>query len=246
MRFSRNKIINYIAIILLVGAAYIFNDGQLPIGDQSQRGQNSDSSRGSSGDSGSKRTATGDFDHYVMALSWSPTFCAENADRNREQCGANRNYAFVVHGLWPQHDRGGWPDFCGGDRPGRVPDNIVDDIIDIMPSRGLIGHQWKKHGTCAGLDVDGYFGTVREAYQRITIPEQFRNIDSRINTSPEAVREAFASANPGLDSSAIGVTCDNRLREVRICMTKSLEFRNCANSGKQCRSDSIVMLPTRG
>jgi len=225
-------------MLVLIAVAYLFNDGKLPIGDQSanKSSRNNDRSAG----------ASGQFDHYLMALSWSPSFCAENGDRNREQCGSNRNYAFVVHGLWPQYDGGGWPDFCAGDNAGRVPDRVVDDMIGIMPSRGLIGHQWKKHGTCTGMDVEQYFGTVQDAYQRITIPDQFKSITSALKTSPDNIRAAFADANPGLAEKAISVTCDNRLREVRICMTKAFEFRECSSSGKQCRSDSIVMLPTRG
>src|SRR5688572_25487595 len=47
-------------------------------------------------------------DYFVLALSWSPTFCAsEQAAGERLQCGTGRKYAFVVHGLWPQY-RKGW------------------------------------------------------------------------------------------------------------------------------------------
>src|SRR5262245_17781418 len=54
----------------------------------------------------------GDFDYYVMALSWSPTYCADIGPRDGEpQCNGPRPYAFVLHGLWPQHDRG-WPEYC--------------------------------------------------------------------------------------------------------------------------------------
>jgi ribonuclease T2 len=51
----------------------------------------------------------GRFDFYVLALSWSPTFCQASAERGRQvsdQCGAERPYSFVVHGLWPQYERG--------------------------------------------------------------------------------------------------------------------------------------------
>src|SRR5687767_15954008 len=50
----------------------------------------------------------GQFDFYVLALSWSPSFCQATAERGREareQCG-ERPYSFVVHGLWPQYERG--------------------------------------------------------------------------------------------------------------------------------------------
>ena len=59
-----------------------------------------------------KKSKAGVFDYYSLVLSWSPTFCDSNAGRrDRAQCGKNRHYAFVVHGLWPQHEKG-WPQNC--------------------------------------------------------------------------------------------------------------------------------------
>ena len=59
-----------------------------------------------------KKSKAGVFDYYSLVLSWSPTFCDSNAGRRaRQQCGLNRRYAFVVHGLWPQHEKG-WPQNC--------------------------------------------------------------------------------------------------------------------------------------
>ena len=52
------------------------------------------------------------FDFYVLALSWSPGYCASegsNADEN--QCNSPRRYEFVVHGLWPQFEKG-FPSDC--------------------------------------------------------------------------------------------------------------------------------------
>ena len=65
------------------------------------------------------RSGTG-FDFYVLSLSWSPSYCeAEGDDANRQQCEAARPYAFVVHGLWPQFERG-FPQECATDEP-KVP-----------------------------------------------------------------------------------------------------------------------------
>jgi len=45
-------------------------------------------------------------DHYVLSLSWSPTFC-ETADPERErlQCDPSADHTFIVHGLWPNSAR---------------------------------------------------------------------------------------------------------------------------------------------
>ena len=54
----------------------------------------------------------GDFDYYVMALSWSPTWCAlEGDDRGSPQCDDDADNGWVLHGLWPQYEQG-WPSYC--------------------------------------------------------------------------------------------------------------------------------------
>ena len=55
--------------------------------------------------------ATGDYDYYVMALSWSPSYCRSHPEDD-EQC-TRRGFGFVLHGLWPQYEAGNGP-LCGG------------------------------------------------------------------------------------------------------------------------------------
>ena len=60
-----------------------------------------------------RQNQPGKFDFYVLSLSWSPSFCEATQERGREskeQCG-ERPYSFVVHGLWPQYEKG-FPEFC--------------------------------------------------------------------------------------------------------------------------------------
>ena len=84
------------------------------------------------------------FDFYLLSLSWSPTYCEGQRDRaNRLQCDSARPKAFIVHGLWPQYDRG-YPEYCRTDLPDFVPRSLTDTVLDIMPSPGLVGGQWRK------------------------------------------------------------------------------------------------------
>ena len=187
------------------------------------------------------------YDFHVLSLSWSPSYCAaEGEDANRRQCGGSRNYAFVVHGLWPQFESG-WPEFCDSTEPERVPDDLVDTLLDIIPSAGLIGHQWRKHGSCSGLSQIDYFTLVRAARERISIPDRFGRLDEYLSVAPREVEDAFLDANPGLPEDGIAVSCDDRLlREIRVCMTKSLEFRSCEEiEARSCRLSKAVMPPTR-
>lgn len=185
----------------------------------------------------------GDFDFYVLALSWSPAYCeAEGTARDSLQCGSGRPYGFVVHGLWPQYERG-WPEFCNAS-PSRAPEQAVRDALDITPSAGLVRHQWEKHGTCSGLTPEGYFETARRALGRVAVPAPLAGGAHPPRISPDGVAAAFREANPGLPEDGIAVTCDRqRLREVRICLDRSLTwFRSCPQVARRaCGLDSVTV-----
>ena len=191
----------------------------------------------------------GQFDFYVLSLSWSPSYCEEasergNEGRSRAQCGG-RPFSFVVHGLWPQYERG-YPEYC--DRDSWLDRNIMASMLDLMPAPGLIFNEWKKHGTCSGLGPRGYFETIRKARAAVKIPPEFIDLADPKTISPTEIESAFIKVNPGLPASAIAVTCNrSRLSEVRICMGKDLQFRACDEIDRQaCRRDQVTMPPVRG
>ena len=188
----------------------------------------------------------GKFDFFVLALSWSPSFCeVRGARADARQCGSEP-HAFIVHGLWPQFERG-YPEFCGVDRRAGVTQRQMNAVFDLMPSSGLIVHQWRKHGTCSGMAQDEFFTLLRAARKRVVIPPQYRNPDSYRSVDPDVVEKAFLEVNPELGHTGIAVTCDRRyLRDVHICMTRDLEFRACHEvDGNRCRRSGVVMPPVR-
>ena len=189
----------------------------------------------------------GDFDFYLLSLSWSPSYClTEGASANSRQCGGSEPKAFVVHGLWPQYNRG-YPEYCRSPEPQRVPRSLINTMLDIMPSPGLIGGQWRKHGTCTGLSQSEYLGLTRQAFERINIPDQFEHGDQRRVISAQSVEQAFVSANPGLSASGIAISCKNgHVSEVRICLSRSIEFRSCKNVDRRgCRAARLMMPEAR-
>lgn len=192
------------------------------------------------------RDRAGDFDFYVLALSWSPSYCEAEGDRRGDaQCA--RPFHFVVHGLWPQYERG-FPADCRNEA-GRLPERLIRDQLDIFPAFGLVIHQWRKHGTCSGLDPEGYFAAARKAFGKVRIPAEFTGPGEPRMVDVEAVERAFLAANPGLDRTEIGVTCDDRrLREVRLCFTRDLgDFRACPEvDGRACRRDRVYLPAVRG
>jgi ribonuclease T2 len=195
-----------------------------------------------------RRNQPGEFDFYVLSLSWSPSFCRESEERGRssnEQC-RGRPYSFVVHGLWPQYERG-FPRDCEVPSP-RLSREITTSMLDLMPARGLIYHEWDQHGTCSGLEAQGYFDLIRKARETVKIPENYAGLRSTLTVSPEEVEEAFVKSNPGLSHGAVSVTCSStRLSEVRICLSKDLKFRDCEeNERRACRREKLIMPPVRG
>lgn len=189
--------------------------------------------------------APGQFDYYILSLSWSPSFC-ETATGNarRQQCGP-RPFSFVVHGLWPQYERG-FPESCQVPPP-RLDRNIMRGMLDLMPAPGLVFHEWDQHGTCSGLPPREYFDLVRRAREKVRIPEQYSDPRAPLTVTPSQVIDAFVSANEGLSPNGITVDCNRtRLREVRICLTRELQFDCSASAQGACRSERLIMPPVRG
>ena len=194
-----------------------------------------------------RQNAPGQFDFYVLSLSWSPSFCEAAGERGtppQQQCGA-RPYSFVVHGLWPQYEHG-FPEFCEVPAP-RLDRNTVSSMLDLMPAPRLIFQQWDKHGTCSGLSPAAYFETIRKVRATVKIPPEFLDVKEMLTVTPGEVEDAFVKANPGLARDAVAVTCDSRrLGEVRICIGKDLRFRSCPETdARACRRDKVVMPPMR-
>lgn len=169
----------------------------------------------------------GDFDYYVLSLSWSANWCELEGDaRNSPQCDESEDFDWVLHGLWPQYDRG-YPSFCH--TPYRAPSRSqTGDMADIMGTSGLAWHQWRKHGVCTGLSAQDYYALSRDAYARVVRPPVFRTIDRDITVPARVIEEAFLKDNPTLEADQITITCkSNYIQEARICMTRDLEFRSC-------------------
>src|SRR4029077_11039084 len=141
----------------------------------------------------------------------------------------------------------GFPNYCQQPAP-RLDRGIVSAMLDLMPAPGLIFSEWDKHGTCSGLTARSYFETIRKQRATVKILDDFLDLAEPKTIAPAAVEDAFVKANPGLSNQAIAVTCDStRLSEVRICMSKDLQFRACEEIDRRaCRRETVLMPPLRG
>ena len=188
----------------------------------------------------------GEFDYYVMALSWSANWCALQGDaRKSPQCADNSQNGWILHGLWPQYERG-YPARCRSQfrPPSRAQ---TGDMADIMGTSGLAWHQWNKHGVCSGLDPAAYYALSRAAYARVIRPAVFRRLSSPVTLPATLIEQAFVNDNSGLLPDGVTVTCKSGyIQEARICLTRDLEFRTCGPDAiRDCTSDTAKFDPMR-
>ncbi|MCL2660409.1 MAG: ribonuclease T2 [Acidobacteriaceae bacterium] len=177
----------------------------------------------------------GNFDYYLLNLSWSPEYCHFN--RSARECAVRS--AFVLHGLWPQNTSGAYPQNCSG---ARGPANPAE-YSDIYPDAGLLEHEWRTHGTCSGLSPDEFFSTARRAAQSITIPPELTGITKQISMPPEQILSLFTAANPGIPRSSLVLSCGNNyLTAIEVCLDPSLRPTACGEV-RSCRANTVRITP---
>lgn len=130
------------------------------------------------------------FDHYTLALTWHPGFCATRRSPPREcrephlREGAGKG--FVLHGLWPSRparfaesgvSRRQWRaegcfadspppqgGFCRSHAPFVLPRGLAARLDRAMPGRAscLDRHEYAKHAACLAIAPTDYFATALE------------------------------------------------------------------------------------
>ena len=186
------------------------------------------------------------FDYYVLSLSWSPEHCSEKpGGPDDTQCGTSRHFGFVVHGLWPQYENGGYPQSCATSN--KLTNDVIDATLDIMPSKDLITHEWQKHGTCSGSSADVYFQHARQAFEAVTVPERYKTPLEAFRVTAADVRSDFRAANPSLADDGIAVLCNGHFfTELRLCLSKdSLAPRTCGAKVKDNCNGRVTVRPLR-
>jgi ribonuclease T2 len=166
----------------------------------------------------------GQFDYYVLSLSWAPTYCLTHAD-DGEEC-SSKGYGFVLHGLWPQYDAGGYPEKCATQL--ELSGEAAAKGRTIYPSERLMSHEWQEHGTCTGLSALDYFLTADRATAAVNIPETFNAPRADQSFTPDQIVDLFHRANPQMPDRAMTVACSRAsVSEIRVCLTKDLAVRAC-------------------
>jgi ribonuclease T2 len=185
------------------------------------------------------KTPPGQFDYYVLSLSWGPNYCAGHPSDHSRECQAGGHVGFVLHGLWPQSSAGRPPLSCANVSP--VSSETTRRMMEYFPDRGMVQHEWSTHGSCSGLSADEYFGKMEQAYKAIKVPDQFRAPDQSARVPVKQIEKAFADAN-GAPANAFRLSCHaGELVNVEACLSKDLQYQACTQSVHDCSSPQLLM-----
>ena len=146
----------------------------------------------------------------------------------------------TIHGLWPNYEDGGYPQFCDKSRP-FDPDKVADlqsrldaEWPDLLHG-GLWSHEWDKHGTCA-LSVlpseHEYFKAALDLNELVDLTGAL----ARAGIVPSKTQRYAATDVVKAVQSVVGddvtpeLNCaDGDLQEIRVCFTKTFAARNCGS-----------------
>ncbi|MCV6636827.1 hypothetical protein [Candidatus Albibeggiatoa sp. nov. NOAA] len=121
---------------------------------------------------------SGEFDHYVLALSWLPAFCELHGRKPECRKQTAKDYSashFSLHGLWPSRKQRQGYGYCDMDSYtfkqyksmawckmpkldlSKTTRNELKQSMPASVQGCLQRHEWYKHGTCTTMSADQYY-----------------------------------------------------------------------------------------
>ena len=189
------------------------------------------------------------FDFYMLALSWSPDYCAESGNNDPQQCSIGKKLGFVLHGLWPQYNQG-YPSNCTNEK---LPDSVQAKFPGLYPSTSLYDHEWEKHGTCTGLTPEQYLTLSKRLKESVAIPNTYRSPEQPIRVTATQLKKEFVTSNPTMTEQGLAINCSGSgrfLSELYVCFTPdgaptpcSREIRN--DEAKRCQNADFLVRNVR-
>jgi ribonuclease T2 len=152
----------------------------------------------------------GSFDFYLLDVTHEAAWC-EDGNERRGQCRQlDRSLAnkrpLVLHGLWPENVRpGAYPSECGSAAP-VLSGDLRQRLDRVMPGtmEHLNEHEWRKHGSCTGLDAETYFSEAIRWTERLA-----KALNGPVRaaagdrTSAATLRAGIAVSDPALADSVV-------------------------------------------
>lgn len=165
---------------------------------------------------------------YTLAASWSPEYC--RSGRGTMQClGRNGRFGFILHGLWPEAQRGAPPQWCST-TPRPSPELLRRNLC-MTPAPNLLEHEWAKHGSCMVRTPEAYFRTASILWQSLRWPDADR-LSRQKDLTVGDLRRAFTLANRDWRPEQVGVVLGRNgwLREIRLCYGRDFMPQACPRS----------------
>jgi ribonuclease T2 len=183
------------------------------------------------------KNTPGDFDFYVLVLSWSPDYCAGSNVDDPQQCSVGKKLGFVLHGLWPQYTRG-YPADCS---TVKLPKDAQQKFPNLYPSPKLYTHEWDKHGTCSGLKPEEYLALSKALKDSVTIPTVYRSPAKAFRTTADQLEADFVSASSAVSAAALAVQCSGSgryLKELYVCFSREGQPAACSQEIQKYAANS--------
>jgi ribonuclease T2 len=178
-----------------------------------------------------------DFDYFILALAWEPDYCATSDNPDPQACAPGLKLGFILHGLWPMYNEG-WPSYCSTET---MSNELIAEFPGLFPTDFLYGHEWEKHGTCTGLDPEGYFLLSGEFKRSITIPDAFISPDEPFRMDANGLIDSFVKVNPSYDKKTFSVFCSGAgqyLSELYVCISKDGQPTECGSDVVETNAES--------
>lgn len=216
----------------------------------------------------------GNFDYYVLALSWQPAFCQNH--QNKPECRHQTTddvsaKHFSLHGLWPnkKEDKAHRYAYCGVAGADRSRDKkgqwcalgntyINNELKEKMP--GVVSclqmHEWVKHGSCSALSIDDYFSSSLELLDDFN-QTRFAHLVGRSTGKEISKRQLIETwvAEFPQNKNTLSLVCrkiagKSYLTEVRLKLRKALKESLSAsldsNAKPYSRCGSMVYIDAAG
>ncbi|MDH5218679.1 MAG: ribonuclease [Gammaproteobacteria bacterium] len=188
----------------------------------------------------------GDFDYYILSLSWQSAFCEMNQQKPECQKQAVGDYSatnFSLHGLWPNRrgDKKHRYAYCGVeasavrlDKKGRWCDQkdiyAETELAEKMPGvqSCLQMHEWVKHGSCSGMSIDKYFNISLDLMDDVSSTRLATlvrmNVGRTISRSEllTAWEKEFPLSRDSLTLRCRKINNQSYLTEIRVALKKKI------------------------
>lgn len=190
-----------------------------------------------------------DFDFYVLNLSWSPDYCATSGGDDPQQCSLGKKLGFVLHGLWPQYNRG-WPEYCTNLK---LSADVKAQFPNLYPSASLYDHEWDRHGTCSGLTPEAYLSLAKKLKESVVVPAPYKSPEQPVRVTTAQFKKDFVAANPSFSAASLAVHCSSSgrfLSELYVCFSQEGQPQACSEeihneATKSCGNPDFVVRNVR-